>query len=202
MSFAASVRRASAVPPPVVSQTPSEPAAMLVHAVLAWSANCPPGLFAHSPAPAPPISRRVRPIIISVILAWRAALLQRRPGAASARQGARRHRPGPRPLHRSLLDAHARDSAALCMGPAPSARGALRRRPARDDVGKDEPRSSNVVPALRVPDRALAGTGRDPVHFTACSSMRMRATVRRCAASASDFDPRVILPSSTTPDEK
>jgi len=33
-----------------------------------------------------------------------------------------------------LFDAHARDSPAPCMGPVPSAYGALRRRPARDDV--------------------------------------------------------------------
>ena len=64
----------------------------------------------------------------------RAALRQRHPGAASARQGARRNRPGPSPLLRLRLDAHARDSPALCMGPVPPAHGAPRRRPARDDV--------------------------------------------------------------------
>jgi len=64
VSFSTSVRRVLAClsrAAAVVSQTPSEPGTMLVQAFRALSANCPPGLSAHSSAPAPPVSRRVGP---------------------------------------------------------------------------------------------------------------------------------------------
>jgi GIY-YIG catalytic domain len=49
-------------------------------------------------------------------------------------------------VHRLVYSLNER-CGALCMGPVPSAHGALRRRPARDDVGEGELLSTNVIPA-------------------------------------------------------
>jgi len=105
----------------------------------------------------------------------------RHAGAARKRSLASGTRPAPSPLHHLLFDAQARDSPALCMGPVPSAHGALRRRPARDDVGGRRAALATVMPAPLASEALRAGPGRHPVHFTTCSSMRRRATVRRCA---------------------
>jgi len=45
-----------------------------------------------------------------------------------------RRRSQAKPCERDQAGTQAHDSAALCLGPVPSAHGALRRRPARDDV--------------------------------------------------------------------
>jgi hypothetical protein len=49
-------------------------------------------------------------------------------------------------VHRLVYSLNER-CGALCMGPVSSAHGALRRRPARDDVGEGELLSTTVIPA-------------------------------------------------------
>jgi len=48
-------------------------------------------------------------------------------------------------------------------------------------LGEGEPALANVMPAPLAREALRAGPGRHPVRFAACSSKRMRATVRRCA---------------------
>jgi len=78
-----------------------------------------------------------------------------------------------------LFDAHARDSAPLCMGPVPSAHGALRRRPARDDVGRAAPLSPTSSRRCERP----TGRSQEQAGTQSTSPLALRcACARQCAA--------------------